>query len=102
MRSFVARLFRAEGDLGHEAREAQPLEELGEPQRVGPYRVTLERVAPAIGPTGGGNSVTITGTNIPDAAPPFGISVGFLMWSVLGSIPGGLDLGRSLARRVLA
>ena len=46
--------------------------------------------------TGGGSGpsqvVTLTATNIPDAVPPFGISLGFLIFSV-GAIPGGLDLG---------
>jgi len=46
--------------------------------------------------TGGGAGpsqvITITANGVPDAAPPFGIALGFLIFS-LNAIPGGIDLG---------
>jgi len=47
-----------------------------------------------LGGTGPSLPITITGNGIPDAAPPAGIALGFLIFS-LGQLPGGIDLGPS-------
>jgi hypothetical protein len=61
---------------------------------INPLTLTASgRPVITLGGSGPSQNITLTATNIPDAAPPLGFALGVLIFSVGGAIPGGLDLG---------